>query len=372
MKRILLVAGAGILAGLLCLGWGWRQWTAPGSRAGRADATVLVRIPQGMTLSAAADTLVARGVLEHRWLLLVGARLTGRDRSLQAGLYQFVCGQAPRDLLADLTAGRSVLTVLTIPEGLEADEIAGRVAAAFGFSPGRFLALADSLARREARGRNLLGSDEAVAAHDTVLAGASALAKGRTFHWCEGLLAPDTYHFAEGSDALTVAAFLLQTQLDRLDGAVAASQDGVNAGLTPAELLTLASVVESEARRDDERPLIAAVYTNRLQGGRRLEADPTVAYVLGRKGTRLFYRDLKVASPYNTYREPGLPPGPIGAPGLASLLAAARPDTACQALFFVSDGRDGHVFSRTAREHEAAVERFRELRAQERASGAER
>jgi UPF0755 protein len=371
MKRILLIVAAAVLAGLLCLAWGWRQWTAPGSRAGRAAATVRVRIPQGMTLATAADTLVARGVLEHRWLLLAGARLTGRDRSLQAGLYQFVCGQAPRDLLADLAAGRSVLTVLTVPEGLEAAEMAERVGAALGFSPDRFLALADSLARREALRRGLFGPDAAVAAHDTVLAAASVLAGGRAFHWCEGMLAPDTYHFAEGSDAQTVAAYLLATQLERLAGAVAAGQGAMNEGLTPMELLTFASVVESEARRDDERPLIAAVYANRLQSGRRLEADPTVAYVLGRKGTRLFYRDLKVDSPYNTYRRLGLPPGPIGTPGAASLAAAAQPDSACEALFFVSDGKDGHIFSRTARDHEAAVKRFRALRGRDRSAGPE-
>jgi UPF0755 protein len=101
----------------------------------------------------------------------------------------------------------------------------------------------------------------------------------------------------------------------------------------------------------------------------RLEADPTVAHLLGKKGERLFYRDLAVPSAWNTYRTGGLPPGPIGSPGEASLQAAARPDPDCDALFFVADGADGHVFSRTAREHEEAVQRFRALRAAQRRRG---
>ena len=97
--------------------------------------------------------------------------------------------------------------------------------------------------------------------------------------------------------------------------------------------------------------------------GGRLEADPTVAYILRKKGQRLYYRDLETDSPYNTYRNAGLPPGPIANPGLAALEAAARPDTASDDLFFVSDGAGGHVFSRTAAEHERAVREFRRKRA---------
>jgi UPF0755 protein len=99
----------------------------------------------------------------------------------------------------------------------------------------------------------------------------------------------------------------------------------------------------------------------------RLEADPTVAFILRKKGKRLFYRDLEADSRYNTYRVKGLPPGPIGNPGLAALEAAAAPDSNCRALFFVSDGAGGHVFSRTAKEHEAAVREFRRIRAGNRA-----
>jgi len=112
--------------------------------------------------------------------------------------------------------------------------------------------------------------------------------------------------------------------------------------------------------------LIAAVYSNRLLRNWRLEADPTVAYILRKRGKRMFFRDLEVESPYNAYREKGLPPAPIGNPGMAAILAAARPDTACAAMFFVSDGKGGHVFSRTKREHDEAVRRFRKSKSAER------
>ncbi len=370
MKRLLMAAGLGLLSGLLCLGWGWRQWTGPGPGATGNETAVRIRIPSGMTLAAAADTLAARGLLRDRRVLLAGARLTGRDRELRAGLYELAYGQSPRDLLNDLTTGLSVQVVVTIPEGLDSQETAAVVAVALGLAEDRFLVVADSLARLAARRDTLLGSVEAWASHDSLLAAESAASGIRTFHWSEGLLAPDTYHFAEGSEAAVVAEVLLATQLNRLQQAVAAGRSGVNGGLTPLELLTLASLVEAEALRDEERGLIAAVYTNRLGKKWRLEADPTVAFVLGKKGQRLYFRDLKVDSRYNTYRFKGLPSGPIGAPGLASLQAAAQPDPACEAMYFVSDGAGGHVFSRTAREHEAAVARYRESRARQRRAGA--
>lgn len=370
MKRLILPAGLAVIAGLLILMWSWRLWTGPGPvPAGGVDddpspAALLVRVTPGMTLTAAADTLVARRLLAHRRVLLLGARLTGRDRSLRAGLYELAYGASPRGLLETLTSGVAVQVKVTIPEGLDAGEIAELVGTALGFPPGGFLAAADSLVEAEARQGGLLGKgDMTVAGFDSLLAAESAR-HSRQFRWCEGHLAPDTYLFAEGTDGAAAARFLVAAQWTRLDSVLArATAPGV-VNLSRQELLTLASIVEAEARIPAERSRIAAVYVNRLVKGRRLEADPTVAFILEKKGKRLFYRDLEVESPYNTYRNRGLPPGPIGGPGLASLEAAARPDTSCHAMFFVSDGRGGHVFSDTAREHEAAVREFRRIRAQ--------
>lgn len=370
MKRFMLTAGLAVIAGLLILMWSWRMWTGPGpgpdggADRDEAPSTLLVRVTPGMTLATAADTLVARGVLAHRRVLLLGARLTGRDRSLRAGLYELEYGASPRELLDTMTSGDVVQVKVTIPEGLDAGEIAELAGTALGFPPGDFLAAADSLVEAEARRGGLLGEgDWPAAGLDSLLAAESAR-HPRQFRWCEGHLAPDTYHFAEGTDGANAAKFLVTTQWARLDSVLTqASAPGV-AGLSRQELLTLASIVEAEARIAAERRRIAAVYVNRLVKGRRLEADPTVAFILEKKGKRLFYRDLEVESPFNTYRNRGLPPGPIGSPGLASLEAAARPDTACRAMFFVSDGKGGHVFSNTAREHEAAVREFRRIRSQ--------
>jgi UPF0755 protein len=182
-------------------------------------------------------------------------------------------------------------------------------------------------------------------------------------------LTPDTYHFGIGTDAVSAARHLVDRQLELLDEAFSGGQRSNGQVDNPHQLLTLASIVEAEARLAHERRAIAAVYTNRLAQGWRLEADPTVAFFLEKKGKRLFYRDLEVDSPFNTYRRAGLPPGPIGSPGHAAIQAAAAPDPAVDAMFFVSDGQGGHVFSRTAREHQEAVERFRKLKAAERRQG---
>lgn len=359
------VLGLG-LAGGGAAWWAWRTWTGPGpgGEAGQATA-IQVTIPAGMTLGAAADTLVSRGLLRDRRILLAGARLTGQDRSLRAGIYELRPGTSARELLADLTSGLSVQVKVTIPEGLEAGAVADILAGQLDFDPDAFLAAADSLVRAAAGSGRLLGGTEAVAAYDSLLTRATK-AGGRVFRWSEGYLAPDTYLFGAGTSPVDAAAHLVHTQLARLDSLQAGAGVANPMVTNPHQLLTLASIVEAEARREDERPLVAAVYTNRLEQRWRLEADPTVAFALDKRGKRLFYRDLEVASPFNTYRNRGLPPGPIGSPGRQALAAAARPDTTCRAMYFVADGSGGHVFSRTAREHEEAVRRFRKLKAAER------
>ncbi len=372
MKRWAAVVGAAFLLGLVIVWWGWRLWTGPGPlflpdrESLPAPSVVQMRIPPGMTLAAAADSLASRGLLEHPAVFLAGARLTGKGRALRAGLYELPASASLRDLLQVLTSGAAVQVKVTIPEGLDAEEIAGLVSGALGFSPDDFLATADSLVMTAAlQGWLLKGGEFAAEQYDSLLSTESAR-RPRRFRWCEGHLAPDTFHFAEGTDAATAALFLVSTQWARLDSVMTGSGTATVLDLSRQDILTLASIVEAEARRDDERPLIAAVYVNRLLQGWRLEADPTVAFILRKKGKRLFYRDLEISSPFNTYRNRGLPPGPIGSPGRAALQAAAHPDSLCRAMFFVSDGQDGHVFSRTAQEHQAAVQEFRRTRGADR------
>jgi UPF0755 protein len=366
MKRW--ITGAFLLILMLLGGfswWGMKQWTGSGPMPEGSAEYVLVEIPPGMTLKAAADTLVSHGLLRDRRVLLLGARAVGLDRGLRAGLYRLVPGTSPRELLNNLTSGSSVQIRVTVAEGLDAEETARIMASALEFCSETFLTVADSLVRLEAEAGKLLMETNSPARLDSILVEASAPGT-RRFHWCEGYLAPDTYLFSVGTSAEAAATHLFHTQLARLDSAFSLASTKPSVFGSPHQLLTLASIVEAEARHDDERPLIAAVYSNRLQRNWRLEADPTVAYVLRKRGKRMFFKDLEVDSPYNAYRNKGLPPGCIGNPGFASILAAAQPDSACAAMFFVSDGKGGHIFSRTAREHEEAVARFRKAKAAER------
>ena len=358
------------LLGALAVAWGWRQWTGPGPVDGVESETVLMEIPPGMTFTAAADTLVSRGLLRDRRILLLGANATGLDRGLRAGLYQLKRGDSARELLHKLTSGQTVQVRLTIAEGLDAPAVAIIVAEALGFTSEEFLAVADSLVRRVALEGDILKgysgkAAENVAEMDSLLLLASGQVP-RQFHWCEGYLAPDTYLFSVGTGAEKAAEHLIETQISRLRTAAEQALGRATVYQSHHELLTLASIVEAEARHDDERTLISAVYSNRLRRNWRLEADPTVAYILQKRGKRMFYKDLEIDSPYNAYRKRGFPPGPIGNPGLAALQASAIPDSTCDAMYFVSDGEGGHVFSKTAKEHEEAVQEYRKSKAAER------
>jgi UPF0755 protein len=184
----------------------------------------------------------------------------------------------------------------------------------------------------------------------------------------EGYLFPSSYAFLPETPAAAIVR-RMAGETRRVLAAELAGGSPVAHELTPHEILTLASIVEAEAARPEERERIAAVYLNRLRKGIRLQADPTVAYALGGYRERLYYKDLGVESPYNTYRNAGLPPGPIGNPGRASIHAVLTPLPGSRELFFVSRGDGTHVFSETGEAHEAARLAIRAARAT--AAGAE-
>ncbi len=157
------------------------------------------------------------------------------------------------------------------------------------------------------------------------------------------------------------AAAMMRARLDEVfDEKMARRAEELS--MTRHQVLTLASIIQAEARLSGEMPLVSAVYHNRLRNGIRLEADPTVAYAMGGYKGRLYYKDLEIESPYNTYEHAGLPPGPICAPGKASIEAALYPDTTCRAVYFVAKGDGGHIFSLTLEEHLAAVESVKRSR----------
>jgi UPF0755 protein len=291
-------------------------------------------IPPGSTLQAVADTLVAHGVITHSTWFRMLARIRRSDRRLQAGIYEFPRDERSWDVIDALVEGRGKLVRFTLPEGLTVREAAIVAERELTIPADSFLA----------------------AARDT----AAMRAAGPAVPSLEGFLFPETYLVPPTVTAAELVAILARAAAATWTPARDARLDSM--GMTRLEAVTLASIVEGEARAEEERAVIAGVYHNRLKLGMALQADPTVAYGIelktGVRKSRLYQRDYQFPSLYNTYLHPGLPPGPINSPGAASLEAVLYPATVPY-LFFVagSDGR--HIFSRTYREHLRAIRGLR-------------
>ncbi len=295
----------------------WLMWETFRS----SGPKVQVVLPSGLNARQAARLLARAGVIDSPRLFKLLLKTTGLDRQLKPGEYRLGAPMPLSRLLRALRAGPPGIRVV-IPEGFSAQQIAERLDAA-------------AVCRR----RDFL-----------------RLVKRRRL---EGRLFPTTYYLDSGSAPEAV----IQRMVAEFDKTIPPFYQASGSRLGLESALTLASIVEREARRDAERPLIAAVYLNRLRLGMRLEADPTVQYALGYWKKGLTRQDLKVASPYNTYVHRGLPPGPICNPGLNSFEAVLHPATT-DALYFVADNRGGHIFSATNTQHIRAKQKIRrELRA---------
>lgn len=283
-------------------------------------------------MSTVTDTLAARDLIDWPELFQVYARLRGAARSVKPGVYEAQRGTSWAALLRKLVTGDVVTTSVTIPEGWTAAQIAGRLANVSGVP-------SDSL--------TALMLDTAAADRFGV--------PGPTL---EGYVYPATYVFPLG----TPPEAMLRTMVDRYKQVwtpeLRAAADSL--GLTEREVVTLASIIEKEAKQWTERDTISAVYHNRLQKGMRLQADPTVQYALGAHQERLLYshiRDVR-ENPYNTYSHGGLPPGPIASPSEGAIRAALSP-APVDYLYFVAEPSGSHVFTRTLAEHNAAKRRVR-------------
>jgi UPF0755 protein len=300
----------------------------------REAATLFIR--PGATIDEIARDLVQAGMLRSPFAFSILARATGTDRQLKAGQYTFHRGDSVLSILTTLVRGMSGQNLVTIPEGQTARDLAALFERRLGTDPEEFLAaVADSALRAEFE------------------------CPGPTL---EGYLFPDTYAFLPTTAARTIVRTMAGQARRILDEELARGGP-IALEFTPHEILTLASIVEAEAMRAEERPRIAAVYLNRLRRNMLLQADPTVQYALGGHRPRIFYSDLRIESPYNTYRNPGLPPGPIGNPGRLSIQAVLNPTPGSRELFFVARGDGGHVFSESGEQHLAAVARVRGARA---------
>lgn len=288
-----------------------------------------VTIPRGATLTAVAETLFTRGLIDSPELFKFYAVLSGRHRSLQAGTYDLSRGSTSRELLGLLMSGRPPYRWLLVTEGLMLTEVGAALEAQLGIP-------AESLM---------------TAARDSAL----RAQLGVPAPTLEGYLYPSRYAVHTEATAGDVVAQMVAEFEDRWRDEWYARLDTL--GMTRHEIVTLGSIIEGEVRHAPDRPYVSSVYHNRLADGMPLQADPTVIYALGRR-RRLFERDYQTPSPYNTYLIAGLPPGPIGEPSEESLEAALYP-ARTDFLFFVARPDGQHVFSRTYAEHRRAIQEVR-------------
>ena len=295
----------------------------------------VVMVLRGQNLRGIANELKRVGLLRGTLGFLVLARSMELDRRIKAGQYSFPLGITVPALLRALANGMSGLNLVTIPEGLTLAEVSLLLSNHLGVQVSAF----DSLARDRA----FLDSLNVNASH------------------LEGYVAPDSYEFLPGTSPEVAFRTMAERQQVVLRRAMS-GRDSMPLGFTVHQILTLASIVESEAMKDDERPRIARVYINRLERGMRLQADPTVSYGLGRApNSRVYLRQLRSNTPFNTYLYAGLPPGPICNPGASSIEAVLEPTSDLNELYFVARGDGRHIFSRTYAEHLANIREARAL-----------
>lgn len=293
-------------------------------------APARVIIPRGASFGQAADSLARSGIIGSPKLFRLYGRFTGGDRNIKPGTYLLKHGTPWSDIVSALNGGHGLVNTITIPEGYTISQIAPALA--------RTLQLpVDSVQE---------------AMRDTALLARLDLPNPTL----EGYVFPDTYAFPVGTTARQAVREMVYSFERRWRPEWDSSLAGLK--INRNDLVTMASIVEKEARLPEERPVIAAVYYNRLRRGMLLQADPTVQYALGHHVGRVLYKDLTVESPYNTYVHKGLPPGPVASPGVASLSAAANPANVPY-LYFVATKDGHHEFRNTLEEHTSAVRQVR-------------
>ncbi len=320
---VLIIIAACGLAGVFY--WGQQQYRAPGP----LGAPVLFMVKPGQGVTAISEALYKESAISDPQLFRIAARLTEQHTALKAGEYELLAGMSMEQILDLLESGKVYERKITVPEGLTSWQIVGLINEA-DMMEGRI---------------NIIPPD--------------------------GALLPETYHYTRNAPRQAIVSQMS----DGMNKTLEELWPGRASNLpfsTQAEAVTLASIVEKETGVASERKRIAGVFINRLKAGMLLQSDPTVIYALtdgrpqnggqGPLGRRLLKTDLTYDSPYNTYKYPGLPPGPIANPGRASLEAVLNPEEH-DYLFFVADGTGGHVFAKTLAGHNKNVMEWRKIRA---------
>jgi len=294
---------------------------------------VEVEIPAGSSYRKAFDILKENHLVRNRLVMIILGRLAGLDRRIKAGYYSFLDGQMPIEVLKALLDGKVVEYTITVVEGDTVWDVAKKLAESRIMTEEEFFDLY--------KNKSFLAS---------LNINAPSL---------EGYLFPDTYKFPKGIAPEEVLRVMVRTMRGHFTDKMYERMTQLR--YSEREILTLASIVEKEAVVDFERPVISAVYHNRLKKRMRLQADPTAIYGVKDSSEGVTRKDLKKKTPYNTYLKRGLPPGPIGAPGFRSIIAALYPADVPY-LYFVSKNNREHFFSESIRDHFNAVNRFRRER----------
>jgi UPF0755 protein len=284
-----------------------------------------VEIPEGSSYAKGIDILLDNGILNNKFALLLLGKITGSEKLLKPGYYYLSSSMSPLQIFDDLIKGKTIQYSVTIPEGSTLKDIKKRLVD---------LKLMDDDGWQLAYDEDFLSSLNINA--PTI----------------EGYLYPDTYSFSKGTAPEIIFKIMVQRLREIYNEPLRARAKELN--MTENDVLTLASIIEKEAVFDSERPLISAVYHNRLKKNMKLQADPTVLYGVKRRWKRIRYKDLKRSTPYNTYVIKGLPPGPIASPGEKSIRAALYPADVTY-MFFVSKNDGTHYFSSSGEEHVKAV-----------------
>ncbi len=297
--------------------YGWHLFASPGPLA---EDKVLV-LEKGQGLRSIATKLKSEGIIENELSFIFGVRLKEQQKRLKAGEFLFPAGLSPEEAMQVIVSGKSISYAITIPEGLQSREIIALVVAE----------------------EKLVGDV--------------------THSLPQGSVLPETYHFTRG-DTRDQVISRMKSGMDTALAEVLKKFKPNDLIRNKNELLTLASIVEKETGKAEERPHVAGVFLNRLKRKMRLQSDPTVIYGMTKGeadlGRAIRRSDLKNENPYNTYVIAGLPPGPICNPGLASIQAVLNP-MKTDDLYFVADGTGGHVFAKTLAEHNRNVRAWRKI-----------
>jgi UPF0755 protein len=291
----------------------------------------LIAVSKGMTFTNVVDTLKSVGVIRNKYLFELAGKVLNKEKKVRIGKFLFRSGVTNPQILEDLTTGRSALLIkVTIPEGLRASAQASILRAEVGIDSQRFVnhVFDESFVKR-------IGVKSAS---------------------LEGYLMPNTYQFYWQTDEEEIIKIIVQEFWKVYNDTFIRRTESL--GLTVNEVITMASIVEAETNIASERAVVAGVYYNRIKRKMLLQADPTIQYLLDDGPRRLKYKDLQIESPYNTYRNVGLPPGPVNNPGRDAIIAALYPANHSY-LYFVASGGGGHLFSSNYSKHQSAVQKYR-------------